>query len=224
MENSRLPDIPVELFEHILDYMTPNNIRKLASTSSELKTRIFTLIPQWLEKYFSAYGDKEVWVSSNNFAPNQLNYEVYYSFKIHNKKPSIKIEPVVALDDMFGYQYEDEPQYEETTYEGLYQYLLGRVPHSEADQMVTINNNLADDKFKNIIKLISFQRFTQPKHYSYVDPSELEEHEGGTRKYYIKLKDSKPLVVRRNSKGLKYVMRNNKRIYLSTIRGKYRYV
>lgn len=220
--------LPDEIMTSILDLFDKwQDIAALASTSKPNQRLIFNTVDVMLLVILEKLSNDTIMVSANNMAANQNDFAGYFSFKIENGNILIPDEQTQAniqqtMEDQFPW---DAPQ--EYVYINigkntrvLHKYLLAYIPRLNVQQLmgVTPMDHILEKDIMRIMKLISYERGLNPTAtFNY-----LTDLQGGGITTSVKYQD-KTYKLKRDKSG-KYILKDRHKLYLKSIKGKFRYI
>lgn len=234
-------NLPEEIMSSILDLLDRwQDMASLASTSKPNQQLIFQTIDVMLLAVLEKLSKDKVTVSANNMASNQMSFAGYFSFEIENGNIKIPDEQTQHRmqqtyderereQEMFLYgEYNPlQEQIEEDVFinigknvRALHKYLLAKIPTLPAQQMMGVypmNHQLERDIMR-IMKLISYEKGINPNaNFNYVT-----DLQGGANTTFVKF-DNSIYKLKRDKKG-KYILKDRHKLYLNSIKGKFRYI
>lgn len=226
--------LPDEIMSSILGLLERwQDMASLASTSKPNQRLIFTTVDVMLLALLERLpSDHEpITVSSHNASANQMGLAGYFTFKIENNNILIPDQQtqnniVTPLEFQMEYLNPFDPQPPENyinigkNVRVLHKYLLAYIPVLNAQQMTGVYpiNHFLESDLMRLIKLISFERgLTSSASFNYVT-----DLQGGAFTLYVKY-DNRIYKVRRDDSG-KYILKDRHKLYLKSIKGKFKYI
>lgn len=227
--------LPDEIMTSILDLLDKwQDMASLASTSKPNQRLIFNTVDVMLLALLEKLSNDKITVSANNMSPNQMGLAGFFSFHIEKGNIHIPDEKTQQNIEMNMEQYEYllylGPEYAPSQDEvyinigknvrALHKYLLAKIPRLNATQMmgVTPENHAHKADIMRIIKLISYESGFHPNaQFDYAT-----DLQAGGNTSRVKYQD-RVYKLKRDTQG-KYIIKERHKLYLKSIKGKFRYV